>query len=159
MLIAVRVVVMTLEWTHGNQRYVEIMRVMSRMEPGRKLLCVIAEEDITERFLRHPPLDNVAGLAVIVRQAFVPTMFAQPEKQPIAFQAVVASLVQYIPPIAHIYNSTEDPLSTVSTASYDYILVFARTPWRRKASAHLEQIDDGAVVDVSLFAVRHPAGS
>jgi hypothetical protein len=156
-LVALRVAAMTLEWAHANRRYAEIMRVMSRMEPGRKLLSVIAEEDATERFLRHPPLDNAAGLAVIVRQAFVPTMFAEPEKQPIAFRPAVAPLAQYIPPVVRLYDPAQDALGAAATAPYDYVLVFARTPWRREAPAHLERIDDGTAADLSLFAVRRPA--
>jgi hypothetical protein len=157
-LVALRVVAMTFEWRHDNQRYAEIIRVMSRMETGRKLLSVIAEEDVTERFLHHPPLDNVAGLAVIVRQAFVPTMFAEPEKQPIVFRPAVAPLVQYIPPIVRLYDPAEDPLSAAATDDYDYVLVFARTPWHRDTPAHLTRIDDGTAADLLLFAVHRPAG-
>jgi len=153
-----RTAAMTLEWAHANRRYAEVMRVMSRMEPGRKLLSVIAEEDATERFRRHPPLDNAAGLAVIARQAFVPTMFAEPEKQPIAFRPAVAPLAQYIPPVVPLYDPARDALGAAATAPFDYVLVFARTPWHREVPAHLERIDDGTAADLSLFAVRRPAG-
>ncbi len=156
-LVSLRTAVMTLEWTHGNRRYAEIIEVMSRMEPGRKLLSVIAEEDATEHFLRHPPIDNAAGLAVVVRQAFVPTMFAEPGKQPIAFRSAIAPLAQYIPPVARLYDPAQDALDAAAVAPYDYVLVFARTPWHRELPAHLERIDDGTAADLSLFAVRRPA--
>jgi hypothetical protein len=93
-LVLLRAAVMTHEWAHGNRRYAEIMQAMARMEPGRKVLTLIAEEDATEHFLRHPPIDNAAGLAVVVRQAFVPTIFAEPGKQPIAFRPAVAPLIE-----------------------------------------------------------------
>jgi hypothetical protein len=157
-LVVLRAATMTLEWEHANRRYAEIMRVMSRMEPGRKLLSVIAEEDATERFRRHPPLDTAAALAVIVRQAFVPIMFAEHGKQPIAFRPAVAPLTHDIPLVVPLYDPARDALDATAVAPYDYGLVFARTPWHREVPAHLERIDDGMAADLSLFAVRRPVG-
>jgi hypothetical protein len=114
--------------------------------------------DATERFRYDPPLDNAAGLAVIVRQAFVPTMFAEPGKQPIALRPAVAPLAHDIPPVVPLYGPARDALSGAATAPSDYVLVFARTPWRRQVPAHLERIDDGTAADLSLFVVHHPAG-
>lgn len=157
-LVVVRVAAMTSEWAEGNDRYAAVMRSMTAMEPGRKLLTVIAEEDLSTRFLRRPPIDHAAGFAVLVRQAFVPTIFAEPEKQPIAFTSAVAPLVQWRDAIAPLYDSSQDSISAKAVAPYDYVLLFARTPLRRPVPAYLEQIDDGTVPDLALFAVRPPAG-
>jgi hypothetical protein len=77
----------------------------------------------------------------------------------IVFRPAVAPLAQYIPPVARLYDPEQDPLSPAVTAPYDYVLVFARTLWRREVPAHLARIDDGIAADLSLFAVRRPAAS
>ncbi|MBL6459584.1 hypothetical protein JMJ55_30220 [Belnapia sp. T6] len=176
-LVVVRVAVMTSEWAQSNRRYTAIMRLMSAMEPGRRLLTIIAAEDISTPFLRRPPIDHASALAVIARQSFVPTLFAEPEKQPISFTPAVASLAQILLPIAPLYGQPDsfatsagppgyrlaptawlyrspDPLSLSSVAYYDYVLVFARTPLRRELPAHLERIGDATVADLTLLAVR-----
>ncbi len=180
-LVAVRVAAMTSAWAQGNRRYAEIQRTMMVMEPGRKLLTVIAAEDLSARFLRRPPLDHASAFAVIARQSFVPTLFAEPEKQPISFAPAVAPLAQILLPIAPLYgprdpltpdalplghrlvpeawlNGSPDPLAADAVVPYDYVMVLARTPLRRKLPAHLERIDDGAAADVAILAVRQRAG-
>ena len=180
-LAVVRTSTMTAEWARSNRRYAEVMRAMSAMEPGRKLLTVIAAEDIDEAFLRRPPIDHASALAVVARQSFVPTLFAEPEKQPISFAPAVASLAQALLPIAPLYGPLDpaaadagppgyrlaptawlyrspDPLAAAEVAQYDYVLVLARTPLRRGLPAHLERIDDGTAADLTLLAVRHPSG-
>jgi hypothetical protein len=81
-LAVVRIGAMTAEWAHANRRYADIMGVMSGMEPGRRMVALMAQEDMTAQFQRRPPIDNASGFAVIVRQAFVPNLFAEPEKHP-----------------------------------------------------------------------------
>ena len=176
-LVAVRVTAMTSAWAQGNRRYADIQRAMTVMEPGRKLLTVIAAEDLSVRFLRRPPLDHASAFAVVARQSFVPTLFAEPEKQPISFMPAVAPLAQILLPIAPLYGPCDaraadavplghrlvpgicldDPLAVDAVAPYDYVMVLARTPLRRELPAHLERIDDGAAADLAIFAVRQPA--
>ncbi len=176
-LVVVRTAVMTSEWAQSNRRYAEIMQLMSAMEPGRKLLTIIATEDIGAIFLRRPPIDHASALAVIARQSFVPTLFAEPEKQPISFTPAVAPLAQILLPIAPLYSQPDsiatdpglpgyrlaatawlyrspDPLSVPEITQYDYVLVFARTPLLRELPAHFERIGDAIIADLTLLAIR-----
>jgi hypothetical protein len=152
-LILLRSVAMSVEWHGANARYREIMQTMALMEPGRRLLPIIAEEDVTRQFLRKPPIDHAATLAVIVRSTFVPQVFAEPEKQPIAFTDYAQSLPTMQNIIRRIYDYEYDPLTWENVRNFDYVLIFATTPIRRTIPNYMEQIDGREAKDVSLFRV------
>jgi hypothetical protein len=153
-VVLLRVGVMTQEWTRSNERYAAIMRVMEAMEPGRKMIALIAREDATARFQRRPPLDHAASLALIARQAFVPSFFAEPEKQPVSFTPEVAALGVEVPWAIRWQDAATREALPARLAPYDYLLLFARTPLGAEPPAGFRRVDDGTVPDVALFALR-----
>ncbi|MCU0945405.1 MAG: hypothetical protein MUF65_08555, partial [Rubritepida sp.] len=149
-----RVGVMTQEWERGNARYAAIMDVMGAMEPGRKMLAVMAREDATARFQRRPPLDHAASFAIITRQAFVPSFFAESEKQPVNFAPEVAALGVHPPWSFALRDEGGRRALAAAAAPYDYLLLFASAPPADATPRGARRMDDGSVPGVALFDLR-----
>jgi hypothetical protein len=149
-----RIGTMTQEWSRSNERYAAIMRVMEAMEPGRKVIALIAREDASARFQRRPPLDHAASLAIIARLAFVPSFFAEPEKQPVSFTPEVAPLGVEVPWAIRWRDAETRAALPAQLVPYDYLLLFARTPLSAEPPTAFRRVDDGTVPDVALFAIR-----
>ena len=162
LLALTRIAVVAVDWHQGDARYDAIIHVLAPMEPGKRLLGYVAAEDATMDFARRPPIEHAPELAVLEKHAFVPTIFAEPQKQPMEFQPKVARLAfanDIVPLYSHAF-AAHGPLSPTTVSPYDYVLIFAKTPLRLPIPAYLRRIDDGSVPDLALFAVinGNPAG-
>lgn len=152
-LAVLRVGFVTLEWSRADHRYREIIETIKLMEPGKRLKTVIAAEDLTRQFFRRPPIDHASALAVIFRHAFVPTLFAEPEKQLVVFAPQYAPFTR-LHAVAPLYSIAKDPISRQALLGYDYVLIFARMPLRREVPEYLVRVDNGVARDLALFAVN-----
>jgi hypothetical protein len=150
-----RIAVVAVDWRQGDARYDAIVHAMAPMEDGKRLLGYVAAEDATMDFARRPPIEHAAELAVLEKHAFVPTVFAEPQKQPMEFQPKVAKLAfadGIVPLYSHAF-AARGPLAPTAVAPYDYVLIFAKTPLRLPIPVYLRRIDDGSTPDLALFAV------
>jgi hypothetical protein len=155
MLAVVRIGYVSLAWFEGDKRYHDLLRGMAVIPVGSKVEVLFAAEDIDRRFLRQPPIDNVSGLAVWSRHAFVSNFFAEPGKQPITFRPEFAALARH-QTFVRLYDPENDPLVSPRVDAFDVIMLFARTPLRREVPAHLHRLDDGSVAGLHIFQIRRP---
>lgn len=145
----------------ADHRYAAIMQALRPVAPGSRVLGAIAAEDANGAFLRHPPLDHAPTLAVIARAAFVPTLFAEPEKQPLLFAPGFVGLARqdaFMRLYDHPADDPAHPLGRAATAPYDYVVLFARLPLRAPLPPQLRRVDDRRTPDVSVWQVLHGGG-
>jgi hypothetical protein len=130
---------------------------MAPMPEGQKMLGLVASGDATMDFARRPPIEHAPTLAVIARHAFVPTLFAEPQKQPLEFQPALLPLTinNDIVPLYDHPASAKGPLGASNLAPYDYVMIFAKTPLHIELPANPTRVDDGSVKDLALFKIRH----
>ncbi len=92
-LFLVRLAVIALVWHGSGKLYAEIIPGLDRLPPGS---CVASSFDGEGISVQRAPLTHFATLAVARRDAFVTTIFAYPDQQPIrrvpAAQALADSL-------------------------------------------------------------------
>jgi hypothetical protein len=145
------------DWHQGDRRYDAIISAMAPMPEGQKMLGLVASEDATMDFARRPPIEHAPTLAVIARHAFVPTLFAEPQKQPLEFRPALLPLTinNDIVPLYDHPASAKGPLGASNLAPYDYVMIFAKTPLHIELPANLTRVDDGSVKDLALFKIRH----
>ncbi|HZL59822.1 MAG TPA: hypothetical protein VFC38_08980 [Stellaceae bacterium] len=157
-LAILRIGTVTDDWQRGDRRYAEIRRALAPMAEGKRLLGYVAAEDATMDFARRPPIEHAPTLAVIDKHAFVPTLFAEPEKQPLVFQPAYVPLTINVD-LVKLYDhpgAAGGPLSDAVLANYDYVLIFAKMPLTLDLPPDLRRIDDGAARDLAIFAVTRP---
>ena len=112
LLLAVRMGAIANEWRlyHGYQT--EFLQAIESVPVGSRVLPYVVAEDSYE-FLVRPPKQHLASLAVIERSVFLPTLFADPGKQPLvlteAYQALAKDKVRPDLPKAVFFRPMSNP--------------------------------------------------
>lgn len=89
-LFVLQITFITRQWQTANRTYAEFREAFTKMPVGSRLF---ANTDRVTNILPNP-IWHIAGLAVVQRDVFIPTLFAQPRTnaQPIAYNASYAQL-------------------------------------------------------------------
>lgn len=82
MMFAIRVGVVAASWQASGQIYTQLLAGIDALPRGARVAVAFADDEINVGAL---PLLHFPVLAVARRDAFVPTLFADPAQQPIAF--------------------------------------------------------------------------
>jgi hypothetical protein len=81
-LFVLRMAVIVIAWQRSEPAYAEYRRALDLLPVGARV-AVAHPDAMINVFRDSPPLAHFATMAVIRRDAFVPTLFAQPTQQPV----------------------------------------------------------------------------
>ena len=118
-LFVVRMAVIGIHWKSADQEYRQYIAAFDRMEEGRRLFTAIVYPE-TWHF-SSVSVSHIACLAVIEKNAFVPSLFAYPTQQPIALSEKYQMIADNAPKAT--CNFGKMPKWDNITKYYDYLLI------------------------------------
>jgi hypothetical protein len=79
LLFFVRMGVIAVNWVQAQRVYQPILTAMDQLPKGARVAVLVGGDNFP--YLANPPLDHVPNMAVITRNAYLNTLFAEPGKQ------------------------------------------------------------------------------
>jgi len=131
-LFAARIGVVTAAWRDSDRLYASLLPALDELPTGSRVAVAYPPEALNSE---KTPLAHFPTLAIVRRDAFVPTLFAFSTQQPVALrpeyraladrlapERLWAGLVAAAPPL--------DEAERAALAGYDYVAVVGRHPFR-----------------------------
>ena len=141
LLFAVRMGLVTLSWQASDRAYAELLPAIDELPEGSRLAVAYPSEAINSE---ATPLAHFPLLAVVRRDAFVPTLFAFPTQQPVALRPEARQLADRLPPerlwSALVEGAPLDAGERTALAAYDHVIVVGRRPFSIAASPSLAPV-------------------
>lgn len=130
LLFAVRMGLIALSWQASDRAYAALLPAIDRLPEGSRLAVAYPSDAINSE---ATPLAHFPLLAVVRRDAFVPTLFAFPTQQPVALRPDARLLADRLPPerlwSALVEGAPLDANERAALAAYDHVIVVARRPF------------------------------
>ena len=138
-LFLVRLSAVGTEWLESDRFYAQLLPAFEKIPAGSRV--AVANPTHSVDFLA-PSLSHFPALAVVRRNAFVPTLFALPAQQPIALQpyfAAIASQLSTERLWAALVERTAplDAIEHAAFAEYDFVIFHALHPFALPPSREL----------------------
>jgi hypothetical protein len=138
LLFAVRLAVIAAIWFQAGKLYAQLMPGLDTLPRGSCVAVAFGKDSIQ---VAKAPLTHFPALAVIRRDALVPTIFHYPLQQPIALQPEANRIADLLPSDEIWYQYVTDT-----------------TPLKPAAKAALERCGHVAFVDPHPFTLKNTAG-
>jgi hypothetical protein len=129
-LLAVRLGAIMVSWHHSDRIYASLLPVLDALPEGARLAVAAPPEGVHAAVT---PLDHVPTLAIIRRDAFVPTLFTFPMQQPIRLTREFRHLAKSLPPSvlwSYFVSGHRDighgDIDEAALGCYDFIVFIAR---------------------------------
>ncbi len=141
-LFLVRLGVVTASWQASDRVYAALLPAIDALPVGSRIAVAYSPESINSE---ATPLAHFPALAIIRRDAFVPTLFAFPTQQPVALRPPYQDLARRLPPerLWEGCMSGKVPLGGEERAAlnrYDFVAFVARRPFAEDALARLDPV-------------------
>ena len=142
LLFAARLAVVERVWAASDAQYRADIAVLDTVPKGAKL--AVAWPGSAIQVTAAPEL-HLPNLAIIRRDAFVPTLFAYPAQQPVALTPDYAALADAVGQQA-LWDAAVTGRSRLPPAlkAYDYVVLIDRTPFLTRATDCLTPVNPGA---------------
>ena len=125
LLFFVRMGVIGMNWLQAQRVYQPILAAIEQLPKGARVAVIVGGDNFP--YLANPPLDHVPNMAVITRDAYLNTLFAEPGKQ--VLQVVYGSKAPFsVDPSQTFRMDTSeigkaDPFPDVPLERFDYLLL------------------------------------
>jgi hypothetical protein len=138
-LLAVRLGIVTAVWRESDRLYASLLPALDGLPAGSRVAVAYPPEALNSE---ATPLAHFPTLAVIRRDAFVPTLFAYATQQPVALRPEYRALADRLTPerLWAGLVAAAPPLDDGERAAlggYDYVAVVGRHPFHRPAQPWL----------------------
>jgi hypothetical protein len=158
LLFLVRLGVVAANWQASDRVYASLLPIFDRLPIGDRLAVAYPPEALNSQ---PTPLVHLPTLAILRRDAFVPTLFAFPTQQPVLLQPPYRALAGRLPPerLWSAFIGAGPPLDAAERAAlagYDHVVFVGRTGFAQPAGKSLVPVF--AAPRFALFAVN-PAGA
>jgi hypothetical protein len=142
LLFLVRLGVVGAVWLESDRLYAQLLPAFDKIPAGSRV--AVANPFDTVKF-PTPSLFHFPTLAVVRRDAFVPTVFALPAQQPIALRPHYAALASQLPPWrlwAALVERTAplDAAERAALAEFDFVIFEGRRPFAVPPSSELSPL-------------------
>ncbi len=153
LLFLLRLGVVAFHWQASDRVYAELLPALDRLPPGSRLAVAYPPDALNSQ---PTPLVHFPALAVVRRDAFVPTLFAFPTQQPLALRPAWRSLRDRLPPdrLWSAFIAGGPPLDgaeRAALAGYDHVVFVGRAPFLAPSAPPLLPVF--AAPRFALFAV------
>jgi hypothetical protein len=155
LLFLLRLAVLTTSWEASDRIYAGLVPALDALPVGSRVAVAFPAAALNSE---ATPLAHFPTLAILRRDAFVPTLFAAPTQQPVALQPAYRALADRLPPerLWGAFVAADRPLDAderSALAAYDDVVFVGRSPFVLAPSEGLEPIF--AAPRFALFAVSH----
>jgi hypothetical protein len=153
-LFLARMSIIGVNWIEAQRVYDPVLRAIDRVETGTRLAVIAGSR--TFPFLRNPPLEHLPNMAVVRKDVFVNSLFAEAGKQ--ILQVYTGEHVPFSIDQSQNYRLSDaeygsaDPLPSVPIERFDYVLLVNREAFVKAYPDSLEPVYDEGLV--RLFRVR-----
>jgi len=151
-LFLLRMGAVAVSWQASDRLYAELLPALDAVPQGGRLAVAYPPEALNSE---PTPLAHFPTLAIIRRDAFVPTLFAFPTQQPVALQSRYRALADRLPPerlwAAFMGGPPLDAEERKALGAYDNVVFVARNPFAPPVAAALVPVF--AAPRFALFAV------
>jgi hypothetical protein len=144
-LFAVRLGVVTAVWRESDRLYAGLLPALDGLPAGSRVAVAYPPEALNSE---PTPLAHFPTLAIVRRDAFVPTLFAFATQQPVALRPEYRALADRLPPerLWAGLVAASPPLDEgerAALAGYDYVAVVGRHPFLPPAQPWLAGVFAG----------------
>jgi hypothetical protein len=156
-LLAVRIAVIEHFWLRAGRIYAADLAGIDRLPRGVRLAVAYPADAI---HARAAPEVHLAAMAVVRRDAFVPTLFAFPGQQPLALRPVWAAIAAAAqPPLlwAALTDAAARPMQLPALAPFDAVALIGRGPVHEPPGCGLRPLLSAPTF--RIFAVRCGVGT
>jgi hypothetical protein len=131
LLLLVRLGVVTASWQASDRVYAGLLPALDALPEGSRLAVAYPPEALNSE---ATPLAHFPALAILRRDAFVPTLFAFPTQQPVLLRPAFRALADRLPPerLWAAFATGAQPLDAserAALAAYDDIVFVGRAPF------------------------------
>jgi hypothetical protein len=148
-LFGLRMAAVASAWYRGDAAYADDLAALSRTVPAGGRLAVAYPPVMVNVFRDQPPLVHLPTMAVIQRDAFVPTLFAYPTQQPVALLPAYRTLADAVSPEALWSAFAAGPAeggngaATAALCRYDAAVFLDRRPVSVRSTGLLVPAESG----------------
>lgn len=122
LFLCVRIQVVTEEWGRWQEPYRDMTTAIEKIEEGSKIFSITAyQKQGKYTYQGLLPLAHAPSYAVILKSAFVPTLFAFEKQQPLSYTPGYKSLSKNAKP--QFYLEQEDVDWNTIKENYDFLLI------------------------------------
>jgi hypothetical protein len=141
-MFVVRIAAVALSWHMSDVEYRPLVASLDTLPVGARLAIAAPPEAVN---VQATPLLHLPTLAVAARDAFVPTLFALPGQQPVAFQPAFAALAAETSPdrVWQAYVAGGPPLDLAESAAlgrFDFVVFIGVKPFSLVDPAGLQPV-------------------
>ena len=141
-LFAARLGVVTAVWHDSDKVYASLLPALDQLPAGSRVAVAYPPEALNSE---ATPLAHFPTLAIVRRDAFVPTLFAFPTQQPVALRPAYRALADRLAPerLWAAVAAAAPPLDDGERAAlrgYDYVAFVSRRPFVLAAQPGLEGV-------------------
>jgi hypothetical protein len=141
-LFAARLGVVTAMWHDSDQLYAGLLPALDHLPAGSRVAVAYPPEALNSE---AAPLAHFPMLAIVRRDAFVPTLFAFPTQQPVALRPAYRALADRLAPErlwagVAVAAPPLDGGERATLRGYDYVAFVSRRPFLLAAQPDLEGV-------------------
>lgn len=154
-----RMAVISVNWINAEKVYQPILASIEQLPHGARVAVICGGDNFP--YLANPPLDHVPNMAVITRDAYLNTLFAEPGKQ--VLQVVYGSKTPFsVDPSQTFRMSREEkgkanPFPDIPLERFDYVMLINPDYFSHDYPSRFAQVY--ARDNVTLFKLRPQKGS
>ncbi len=141
-LFLLRLGMVAVNWQASERSYAELQPAFDRIPVGSRVAVAYSSASIHSE---RTPLTHFPLLAVVARDAFVPTLFAYPTQQPVALKPAFRALADRLPPDAlwSAFLRSDAPLEAKTREALeacDFVIFLDRRPFTLAVTTGLEAV-------------------
>jgi hypothetical protein len=157
LLLLVRMAVIGANWMHARAVYAPILSAIDLLKPGTRVAVIDGVTDYPT--LQNPPLDHVANMAVVKKNVYVNSLFAEPGQQPLRVVTGFHEKFSVNPSQTFRMSPQQigkvDPFADLPLERFDYVLLINPSYFVRNYPAAMHAAFEQG--NVKLFTVDHSA--
>jgi hypothetical protein len=125
LLLLARTAVVGINWMHASAVYAPVMQAIDQLRPGSRVVVLYGCKDYPT--LQNPPLDHLANMAVVKKNVYINSLFAEPGQQPL--RVVTGFHEKYSVSPSQTFRmresqiGTANPFSDLPLERFDYVLM------------------------------------
>ena len=156
MLFLVRMGVIGMNWIHAQKVYQPVLAAIEQLPKGARVAVICGGDNFP--YLANPPLDHVPNMAVVSKDDYLNTLFAEPGKQ--ILQVVYGSTAPFSVDPSQTFRMDKseigkaNPFPGVPLERFDYLMLINQRYFVHDYPAELKPVFEKDLV--TLFKVTSP---
>lgn len=156
-LFIVRMAVVDVNWVNAQKTYRPILAAIDHIPPGVRVAVISGGKVFP--YLQNPPLEHVPNMAVVSKNVYVNSLFAEPGKQ--VLHVVYGAKTPFAVDPSQTFRMNDDqvgksnPFPAVPWERFDYFLLINPQLFVQTYPSQLKTVYRDGIA--TLFKVEHPA--